>query len=474
MMRDLFSHFYRPTKEEFKKLWKEATIVLDANVLLNNYRYSEDARKDLLSTLGEISSRIWVPHQVVLEFQRNRLNVITESIKPLEQISSSIEDIEAKFENIRKKIEESQRRGILGSIGPEKIKSEATKGLGKHKKKLEELKERQLAFFDQDAIEMEIASLLQGRIGPPPTTQEELNEIYAEGEERFSNEIPPGYLDQSKDSQKHSEIYISGGLRYKRKYGDLLLWKQIIKYAKDNKVKSVIFITGDQKEDWWWKENCNGEKTIGPRPELVDEIKREGEVSLFYMYSPERFLDYAQKELNLILKPTSLEQIKEVSSRIWKDSSRNLDYLDRSTSEVLDAVSVWAQSLYPGSEKYIESLGPEISYRNCLEIGILTRKGSKIGFGIEIQKTNNRIKISSLSIFSNPEHSIDQFDERYMVVVIAGDDFPEGWLRNQAMKLIDKGWDGVYFGEISYQEDDILEPCFKLIYKVLSPKHFQK
>ncbi len=36
-MRDLFPGYYRPTEEEFAKMWQEGIFVFDANVLLNIY-----------------------------------------------------------------------------------------------------------------------------------------------------------------------------------------------------------------------------------------------------------------------------------------------------------------------------------------------------------------------------------------------------------------------------------------------------
>jgi hypothetical protein len=38
-MRDLFSEYYRPTDEEFSRLWQDAIFVFDTNVLL---RYLPD------------------------------------------------------------------------------------------------------------------------------------------------------------------------------------------------------------------------------------------------------------------------------------------------------------------------------------------------------------------------------------------------------------------------------------------------
>jgi hypothetical protein len=76
-MRKMFPGHYRPSEPEFRKLWDKCLFVLDANVLLNLYRYSGETRKKLLDIMGRIESRLWVPHQAALEYQRNRLEVIS-------------------------------------------------------------------------------------------------------------------------------------------------------------------------------------------------------------------------------------------------------------------------------------------------------------------------------------------------------------------------------------------------------------
>lgn len=96
-------------------------------------------------------------------------------------------------------------------------------------------------------------------------------------------QLPPGYMDSKKDKDKIGDKYSYGGLVYHRKFGDLTFWKQIIEEAKSRKIKHLIFITDDDKEDWWLIADYMGEKQIGPRPELIEEIRREAGTEHFYM-----------------------------------------------------------------------------------------------------------------------------------------------------------------------------------------------
>ena len=175
--------------------------------------------------------------------------------------------------------------------------------------KLASSKEELIQINGTDYIRDKITDLFQGKIGEPPIKQDELNEIYSEGQKRYEICRPPGFLDKDKDKDKNNNCYIYKGLVVKRAYGDLILWKQILKQVKSKPLSHIIFITRDNKDDWWRKEHG---KTIGPRPELTEEILDAG-ASMFYMYTPKRFLEFATKYTPVQVKEESIQQVEEVS-----------------------------------------------------------------------------------------------------------------------------------------------------------------
>lgn len=72
----------------------------------------------------------------------------------------------------------------------------------------------------------------EGRVGHPPAAKKELDKIYEEGQVRYKRKQPPGFLGVEKGGREEDESYIYNGLCFKRKYGDLILWYQIIEEAK--------------------------------------------------------------------------------------------------------------------------------------------------------------------------------------------------------------------------------------------------
>jgi hypothetical protein len=162
----------------------------------------------------------------------------------------------------------------------------------------------------EDPIYEKIAKLFDGKISES-YTEERLQEIFKEGEERFKSKIPPGYEDEKNKEGN-------------RMYGDLILWKQVIDKAKKEK-RPVMFITDERKSDWWWK--IKDGRNMGPRQELVAEIKKEANVD-FHMYSSERFLSYGQDFLKEHVNQRALEEIQAIKRA-------EIEYL-RNLTEIAD------------------------------------------------------------------------------------------------------------------------------------------
>jgi len=295
-MRKTFPGYYRPTEDEFSELWDNCLFVLDANVLLNLYRYSRETREELIGILEEISDRLWVPHQAALEYHRNRLEVIEQQAAAYDKIQKLLNDAQKKLWN---ELRSSARPGRHPFIEVDHLLEKIAIVFTGIKEELKELKQEHPDLLDEDPIRDAIATLLEGKIGSPHPS-ERMNEIYKEGKTRYENKIPPGYSDADK-----------GGTR---QYGDLVLWFQVINKAKEAK-KPIILITDDRKDDWWLRPKG---QTIGPQPELVGEIVSKAGVS-FYMYSADPFMEHARKYLERQVKQEAINEVRDVRQRDEED-----------------------------------------------------------------------------------------------------------------------------------------------------------
>ncbi|MDJ0901919.1 MAG: PIN domain-containing protein [Xenococcus sp. MO_188.B8] len=232
-MKNLFPGHYKPTQEEFQKLWDNCIFAFDTNILLNVYRYSNETRERLFETLDLLKDRIWIPYQVAYEYHEERLNVISHQLQPYKEIQKVLDD---NLEKLNSVIDNYRNRHSFTSLVDDKNIINTTKRANKRISKiLEETKAQYPNLIDNDIYRDRIDNLFLNKIGSP-NKKEKVEKVYEQIKTRFEQEMPPGYKDKNK-SKDHE------------KYGDAILWLQLIEYIKTQN-KPIIFVTDDNKEDW--------------------------------------------------------------------------------------------------------------------------------------------------------------------------------------------------------------------------------
>jgi len=307
-MQSTFYGYYPPTDLQYGLLWKDATIVLDTNVLLNLYRLPTTARDEFISALENLKSRLWIPHQVALEFQRRRLTVIASERRNTEDAVNAAKKLAGE---LKTKIEALQidKRGIGIDVKPliEDFESANSKLVDA----LDIAHASQFEISASDTLRESLDKLFEGKVGDGPKDQKELDSLSLNGDDRYANKIPPGFADVDKEKNPTEAYFFHDHLKYERKFGDLILWRQVLSHAKIRSIKYLIFVTADRKDDWWWREQG---RTIGAHPELLREMKREAGVELFWMYSPAQFLEHANRFTTVEVSSQSVNEVEQVAS----------------------------------------------------------------------------------------------------------------------------------------------------------------
>lgn len=299
-MKDIFPGFHKKTDKELKALWEESIICFDANVLLNIYSYSSDTQKALLDLIDKLKEKIALPHQAALEYNRNRYDVISQ-----QEVAYS--DFLKKLNQMQTDMEATSKPPFLTS----KVHKAMIKNFEEVKSEIDANLKIYNGYFSNDLIYKKLSQLFDQKI-TGEFTAEELKTVFSEGTTRFKDKIPPGYEDDKKPEN--------------RKFGDYIIWKQILNLSK-NEDKSIILITDEKKADWWWK--IGDGRIIGPRYELVDELKKISGND-FHMYSTERFLSFGQEILNVKVNTKAVDEIKQFNKfilRTDKDKIVNLENL---------------------------------------------------------------------------------------------------------------------------------------------------
>lgn len=312
-MRDEFPGYYSPTPEAMASLWRDATFVLDTNVLLRLYRVPDATRNQMLDALKALGGRLWIPRQVGIEYQRNRLQAVHVEHQ---RAKAAVSDIERAFKAYEAAVSKAElkERGVDDA---DAILAEMAKSANRIKTIVENSLSGQLAPHDHDHIRDEIDGLLKGRVGDPPKGQAEVDAWNEKGRKRFEMKWGPGHSDSEKADSAEPFFYAQGVV-YQRQYGDLYLWFQLLEYAKSNDVKKVVFVTQDAKEDWWRLAPGAGRNRLrlSPQESLVEEIRRESGVDDFWMYSLESFLADAERHLDVAVSAVTLMDVQRIDEDV--------------------------------------------------------------------------------------------------------------------------------------------------------------
>ena len=291
-MKKQFAEYYDLPDERINEIWANSLIVFDTNVLLNLYRYKEEARNEFINVIKFYKERLWIPYQVGLEFHRRRENIMHKNAEAYEALGNSISNQLIKVVDVL-----SNDYARHPYIDMKDIRKKVERCATSIRKSLEAQGKTHPDYFEKDDILDAVSNLFDGCVGND-FTEDELEALYKEGERRYANQIPPGYCDEKnkKDKAKRSL------------YGDLVVWKQVIAYAKE-KEQCVIFITDDHKSDWWDKV----EGKHSPRKELIREFMDcTGQDIL--IYDSGRFLEYAKRNKAKVSAKTirEVEKVKEM------------------------------------------------------------------------------------------------------------------------------------------------------------------
>lgn len=302
----------------------DAIIIFDTNVWIDMYTLSPKTIDVLIRSFKENRQWFWLPKQVFYEYNRNVKRNRDESIKRFrnlkettaQELSNIIEKFKAKYKvfiDIGFQEVEEIRDDIISALIS--IKEEAAHNFGGliegYDKEIE-------GILDEDIIERLLSKLSQENEFKEFTTKELLN-IYEEGELRYKYRISPGFTDETKKETFHTEADF-----LLRKYGDLIIWKEILRYVSIKKV-DVIFVENERKSDWW---NKADKENKGIPKNLVEEFTYESNNKHLYMMDFEEFLFHFGTSFKLPAKT-----IKDITSKL-NFEKKVLEYLDETIEDI--------------------------------------------------------------------------------------------------------------------------------------------
>lgn len=281
-MKSKFPAYHRIHPDVLLKRFDDCIFMFDACALLDIYRMKREVTDDVFKVMEHLKEQIRIPYHVAEEYFDNIHVVLKTQI-------TNIKGSQTDFNKFIQALESKRSQPY--------ISKKAAELLGKLKQQVEKDFKEQEKYIKEQLIYGEYQNrmndLLEGKV-LEPFSKEELAEIEKEGEQRREAKIPPGYKDADKSSNRN---------------GDLINWKEMLRYAKDTG-KCIVIVSSEIKEDWVIREQgC----TICLRYELLKEFYETvgNNNQLIHFLSLDRFLEFAREKDAKVISEATVNEVKD-------------------------------------------------------------------------------------------------------------------------------------------------------------------
>lgn len=320
---------------------KDCHLFIDTNIISQLYKLNDDARIDFFNWVSTVSNRFHIPNWTVHEYQKRYCSQKTKDY--LDELDNK--DLVKKLQNlsnfVRGYVSDSLLVGSTDYQGQkDKLFADLDEIADKFGKINNALTKRQNEH--QLKVHTDILQNLQ------PYTMD--TDIYSLMEDidwscdlRYSHLVPPGFEDIKKPENK---------------FGDLIIWKEILNYCKNHNVTKAIWITRDGKPDMTY----TPQKQLTGGHQASDSISIAHE-SLVYEFSlntnSQEF--YLINFLTLVKRISSSYQELAISFQIVT-KPESTDILETTT---LDNQQIEEETvLQPEENNAVHDNIPEIVYSN--------------------------------------------------------------------------------------------------------------
>ncbi|WP_405604223.1 PIN domain-containing protein [Polaribacter sp. Asnod1-A03] len=272
------------------KLLKDSIIILDTNVLLIPFDTNDKNLQEIKNIFLKYKSknRLFIPARVAREFANNRATKIGDVFLQVRQTKEKLNS--GNFKINQYPILEKNK----DYIELKKQFEDIQKLIKLSRKNLENIESHIREWTWNDNVSIAYKEIFTPEI--IIEVKKDVTEIEKDLAFRIAYKIAPGF----KDSKKPDD-----GV------GDLIIWQTILEIAKEHN-KNVVFVTNDQKNDWFYKQDKIG---LYPKYELFDEFRRYTSGKSISIINFIKFLELSDADAETIneVKTSIKEKIKEYS-----------------------------------------------------------------------------------------------------------------------------------------------------------------
>lgn len=239
-------------------------VFVDTSVLSQLFKLNSGARRDFFAWVESCKNRFHVPNWVVMEYNKrvygNKLKDYVDELGKAKEVGAHLKNLQRFFwgyvddEELRGTTYQDKRQELLDNFGEikenyAKILKAVNTNIAEHIVEV------------QKEIDMNLKSLVMDT-----DIYNVIGNMYFDWELRFENNVPPGYKDDTKTTNK---------------LGDLIIWKEILQYCKTKHINKAVFISRDEKPDTVY---CPAIQTFGGRAANDDEQQKVAHECLLYEF----------------------------------------------------------------------------------------------------------------------------------------------------------------------------------------------
>lgn len=242
---------------------EECHLFIDTNIIYEIYKIDKNARNELIDWFLQIQTRLKIPNWVVHEYNRHTYDhkVFDSKVQdPRAAIAESGLNNFGKY--IGQYVSSAKIRGTAYTE-----KADLVKDFEKHAAVIKEiLKNFKILDQNEKSNTNKVIYNLISKCKMDSDLVGIMLKAAQDGPIRLDSDMPPGYKDKGKEENK---------------YGDLVVWYEILDYCKTTDVKKAIFITQENKNDLTY--SINGTKTKLVKPSMLHEFFRATGDNQFYI-----------------------------------------------------------------------------------------------------------------------------------------------------------------------------------------------
>jgi hypothetical protein len=300
----------------------ECIIFLDTNIIFLCFALNDAARNEFFSWLRPLAEKnriklpSWCLHEYTSKFNNRQITGSQEENKLVSTITKNFAELQ-KLLSLSVDEAKAKRQGFA-TIG------DFTNAVSLVQNYFSKLKN--ILKIDEKLL-LEVHDALTQILGPCvlDSNIQQLADLCSQVQiPRFNNRLPPGYKDGGKPENS---------------IGDLIIWNEILEFAKANSLKKIIIISNDEKKDWVYQpykkiESSHKKPNVSPSINLVDTRLIDEFEKYTTISNPDLFITPFNYLFELIIKASTNNsfdnlktaiQVAQVSHNVVVEQQSDID-----------------------------------------------------------------------------------------------------------------------------------------------------